>query len=122
MGRIEDRLSELGLRLPPEVQLPEGVVLPFAFVNIRGNRAIISGHGPQEADGRIAGPFGQVGSEVSVDEAIEAARLTGLSILGSLQRALGSLDRVTGWVKVLGMVNSAPGFAEQPKVTTGSST
>lgn len=121
MGRTEDRLNELGLRLPPEVELPEGVVLPFAFVNVRGSRAIISGHGPQDEEGRITGPFGQVGSEVSVDEAIEAARLTGLSILGSLQRELGSLDRVTGWVKALGMVNSAPGFTEQPKVINGFS-
>lgn len=121
MGRIEDRLTELGLRLPPEVKLPEGVVLPFAFVNIRGDRAIISGHGPQDENGQMAGPFGQVGSDVSVDEAIEAARLTGLSVLGSLQRALGSLDRVTGWVKVLGMVNSTPGFTDQPTVINGFS-
>ena len=121
MGRIEDRLTELGLRLPPEVKLPEGVVLPFAFVNIRGDRAIISGHGPQDEDGQLVGPFGQVGSDVSVDDAIEAARLTGLSVLGSLQRSLGSLDRVTGWVKVLGMVNSAPGFTDQPTVINGFS-
>lgn len=121
MGRIEARLEELGIVLPPEVIVPQGVVLPFAFVNVVEGRAIISGHGPQAPDGQITGPFGQVGATVSVDEAVEAARLTGLSILGSLQRTLGTLDRITGWVKVLGMVNSAPGFNQQPAVINGFS-
>jgi enamine deaminase RidA (YjgF/YER057c/UK114 family) len=97
------------------------VVLPFAFVNIRDDRAIISGHGPQSPDGSLAPPFGQVGREVSLDEAVEAARLTALSMLGSLQRSLGSLDRITGWLRVFGMVNSAPGFAQQPTVVNGFS-
>jgi enamine deaminase RidA (YjgF/YER057c/UK114 family) len=121
MGHIEDRLAELGLELPPAVQPPQGVVLPFAFVNVRGGRAMISGHGPQSADGSLAPPFGQVGREVTLDEAVEAARLTALSMLGSLQRTLGSLDRVTGWLRVFGMVNSAPGFDQQPTVTNGFS-
>ena len=121
MGRIEERLEDLGIDLPPEIVVPQGVVLPFAFVNVRDGRAIVSGHGPQAADGQITGPFGQVETDVSVEEAVEAARLTGLSILGSLQRSLGTLDRVTGWVKVLGMVNSAPGFNQQPTVINGFS-
>ncbi len=107
--------------LPPEVQVPPGVVIPFAFVNVRGDRALVSGHGPQASDGSLAPPFGQVDSEVSVDEAIEAARLTALSMLGSLRRSLGSLDRITGWLRVLGMVNSAPGFDAQPTVINGFS-
>jgi hypothetical protein len=113
MGHIEDRLGDRGLELPPAVRPPPGVILPFAFVNIRGNRAIISGHGPQAADGSLAPPFGQVGVEVTLDETVEAARLTALSMLGSLQRTLGSLDRITGWVRVFGMVDSAPGFDQQ---------
>jgi len=121
MGSIEERLEELGLVLPPEIVVPEGVVLPFAFVNVLGDRAIVSGHGPQTSDGQIAGPFGQVGATVTVETATEAARLTGLSILGSLQRTLGTLDRITAWVKVLGMVNSAPGFDQQPRVINGFS-
>jgi hypothetical protein len=121
MGSVDDRLDELGLELPPEVQTPRGVVLPFAFVNVRDDRALVSGHGPQLADGSLAPPFGQVGAEVSLDEAIEAARLTGLSILGSLQRELGSLDRITGWLRVFGMVNSASGFDKQPTVINGFS-
>ena len=121
MGQIENRLEELGLVLPPDLLLPPGVVLPFAFVNIRGNRAMVSGHGPQSSDGSVAPPFGQVGAEVSLDEAVEAARLTALSMLGSLQRSLGSLDRITGWLRVFGMVNSAPGFHQQPTVINGFS-
>lgn len=118
---FDDRLEELGLELPPEVQPPPGVVIPFAFVNVRGDRALVSGHGPQAPDGSLAPPFGQVDSEVSVDEAIAAARLTALSMLGSLRRSLGSLDRITGWLRVLGMVNSAPGFDAQPTVINGFS-
>ena len=121
MGDIEERLTDLGLVLPPEVQPPTGVVLPFAFVNVRGDRAIVSGHGPQTEDGSLALPFGQVGEEVSLDEAVEAARLTALSMLGSLQRELGTLDRITGWLRVFGMVNSAPGFDQQPTVINGFS-
>ncbi len=121
MSRVEARLEELGLALPPEVKPPPGVVLPFAFVNIRDDRAFVSGHGPQTADGGLAPPFGQVGAEVTVEEAVEAARLTALSMLASLQRALGTLDRITGWLRVFGMVNSAPGFDRQPTVINGFS-
>ncbi len=121
MGRIEDRLDELGLELPPEVRVPPHVVLPFAFVNVRGDRAIVSGHGPQSSDGSIAPPFGQVGADVSLEGAVEAARLTGLSMLGSLHRQLGTLDRIAGWLRVFGMVNSAPGFDRQPAVINGFS-
>ncbi|GBE23430.1 MAG TPA: RidA family protein [Actinobacteria bacterium] len=121
MGRTDDRLIELGLVLPPEIQAPPNVVLPFDFVNIRGDRALISGHGPQSLEGPLAPPFGQVGGNVSLDEAVAAARLTALSMLGSLRRSLGSLDRVTGWLRVFGMVNSAPGFDQQPAVINGFS-
>jgi len=121
MGHIENQLARLGLILPPEVQPPPGVMLPFAFVNVRGDRAVISGHGPQSAAGPLAPPFGQVGAEVSLEEAVASARLVALSMLGSLHRELGTLDRVTGWLRVFGMVNSAPGFDQQPTVINGFS-
>jgi len=119
--RIEARLRELGLVLPPPVQPPPGVRLPFTPVRVVGDRALISGHGPQNADGSIAGPFGKVGAGVSIEQGHEAARLTALSILGSLARELGDLDRITAWVRVFGMVNSAPGFSGQPAVINGFS-
>jgi enamine deaminase RidA (YjgF/YER057c/UK114 family) len=121
MAKIEQRLSALGLMLPPPVKAPSGVVLPFQFVRIVGNRAYISGHGPQSADGSIAGPFGKVGGQLTVEQGYAAARLTALSILGSLKRSLGDLDRIAAWGRVFGMVNSAAGFNRQPSVINGFS-
>ena len=119
--QIEAKLHELGLVLPEQLTMPSSVRLPFAQVRIRGNRAYISGHGPLNPDGTLAHPLGKVGTEVSLDEAYHAARLTGLAILGSLKRTLGDLDRVTAWLRVFGMVNSAPGFRQQPAVINGFS-
>lgn len=121
MSRIEARLAERGLVLPPPVQAPPGVSLPFRFVRIVGTRAFVAGHGPQSADGSIAQPLGKVGRDLSVEQGYAAARLVALSLLGSLQRALGDLDRVTAWCRIFGMVNSAPGFHRQPSVINGCS-
>ena len=121
MGTIDDRLHDLGLVLPPPLTPPPGIVLPFQFVRVVGDRAWASGHGPQAADGSIAQPLGKVGDDVSEAEAYEAARLTALSMLGSLRRALGSLDRITAWTRVFGMVNAVPGFDRQPNVINGFS-
>jgi hypothetical protein len=96
-------------------------VLPFEMVRIVGDRAVVSGHGPQAADGSLARPLGKVGGEVSEAQGYEAARLTALSVLGSLQRALGDLDRIRAWVRVFGMVQSAAGFQRQPAVINGFS-
>ena len=117
--RVEERLAALGYQLPEPLKVPPGVALLFPFVRIVGNRAIISGHGPTNADGSIAEPLGKVGAEVTEEQAIVAARLTGLAILGSLKRELGSLERIACWTRVLGMVNSAPGFHRQPAVING---
>lgn len=121
MPGIENRLRALGLTLPPPARPPAGVTLPFQFVRIIGQRALISGHGPQAPDGSFAAPLGKVGREVSPEQGYAAARLTALSILGSLKRALGDLDRVTAWARLFGMVNSAPGFNNQPSVINGCS-
>jgi hypothetical protein len=121
MSRIEERLNALGLSLPPPARPPPDVVLPFQFVRVIGRRALISGHGPQDPDGSFAEPLGKLGREVSLEQGYRAARLTGLSILGSLQRALGDLDRIAAWGRVFGMVNSAPGFNMQPTVINGFS-
>jgi enamine deaminase RidA (YjgF/YER057c/UK114 family) len=121
MAKIENKLKELGLVLPPPTQPPPGVVLPFRFVHVVGQRVLISGHGPQNADGTLARPLGKVGGELSLEQGYTAARLTGLSILGSLARTLGNLDRIAAWSRVFGMVNSAPGFNQQPSVINGFS-
>lgn len=71
---------------------------------------------------RLADPDpGQVGADVTEEQAYDAARLTALAVLASLQRALGDLDRVTGWLRVFGMVNTAPGFTRTPAVINGFS-
>jgi enamine deaminase RidA (YjgF/YER057c/UK114 family) len=119
--RVEAKLQELRLVLPETLRPPPGVILPFAMVRVRGNRAFIAGHGPQGPDGSLVGPFGQVGSDVSVEQGYQAARLIALSLLGSLKRELGDLDRVTAWLRIFGMVNSAPGFGQQPAVINGCS-
>jgi len=119
--RIEEKLRQLGLALPPPIQPPPGVRLPFAFVRVVGDRAYVSGHGPQNPDGSIAGPFGKVGAEVTLEQGYHAARLVALSMLGSLAREVGDLDRIAAWLRVFGMVNSAPGFASQPSVINGFS-
>src|SRR5258708_5279275 len=118
---IEQKLEALGLALPPALKPPGGMLLPFAFVRVQGNRAYIAGHGPQNPDGSLAAARGKVDAEVTVDEAYQAARLTGLAMLGSLKRELGDLDRVTAWLRVFGMVNSSPGCQLQPTVLNGFS-
>ncbi|KXU83109.1 hypothetical protein CI15_28775 [Paraburkholderia monticola] len=119
MSTVEDRLHALGYVIPEPLRLPPGLVLPFPWVRVVGNRAYISGHGPTNADGSLADPLGKVGGEVTQDQAFLAARLAGLAILGSLKRELGSLERIACWTRVFGMVNSAPGFNRQPAVING---
>ena len=121
MARIEEKLRALGLVLPPPLKPPFGLVLPFQFVRVVGRRALIAWHGPQDPDGSVASPRGKVGKDLTVEQGYHAAKLTALAILGSLQRALGDLDRIGAWTRVFGMVNSAPGFNRQPSVINGFS-
>jgi enamine deaminase RidA (YjgF/YER057c/UK114 family) len=118
---VEARIAALGLTLPPPIVVSPAIRLPFAFVRVAGNRAYVAGHAPQGPDGRVARPLGKVGTDLTAEQGYEAARLTALSILGSLQRALGDLDRVTRWLRVFGMVNAAPGFNDLPTVINGFS-
>ena len=111
----EARLAELGIELPP-------VPPPIAnFIRARqvGTLLFLSGHGPIRPDGsRVQG---KLGVDISIEDAQAAARLTGLNLLATARSHLGSLDRVRAVVKVLGMVNSGPGFGSQPKVIDGFS-
>jgi enamine deaminase RidA (YjgF/YER057c/UK114 family) len=110
------RLKALGITLPPAAA-PVAVYVPAVRV---GNLLFISGSGPaNRPDGTR--PAGKVGSDLTLAQGKEAARLTGLNILTSVQGAMGSLDKVVRVVKVLGMVNVAPGFIEMPQVINGFS-
>jgi enamine deaminase RidA (YjgF/YER057c/UK114 family) len=117
MGRIDERLEELGLELPQVFSAPPGVVFRFDLVRVTGTHAFISGHVP--VDGSEVLMTGRVGGELTVEQGQEAARLTTLSILASLKSELGDLDRVTQWVKALGLVQCAPGFDKPPAVING---
>jgi enamine deaminase RidA (YjgF/YER057c/UK114 family) len=119
MGRIAERLGELGLTLPAPFSPPPGVEFRFDLVRVSGGLAYVSGHGP--LDGPEVLVRGKVGAEVTPEQGYEAARMTALSVFTSLERTLGELDRVTGWVKLLGLVNCAPGFSGTPGVINGFS-
>src|SRR5690242_12875537 len=119
MAKIEARIKEMGLYLPEPMPTVGGMELRFPWVRVHGRRVFISGHGAQNPDGSLAQPLGKVGAEVTLEQAQESAKLVGLSILASLKRELGDLDRVTNWLKFHGMVNSAPGFNRQPVVING---
>ncbi|MCL4487879.1 MAG: RidA family protein [Chloroflexi bacterium] len=120
MSRIEAKLEAMGLTLPEQTVSP-GMKLRFKWVRVHGNRAYVSGHGPLNPDGSVAGPLGKVGQEVTPEQAYQSARLVALAVLGSLKRELGDLDRVTAWLRVFGMVNAAPGFNQTPPVINGFS-
>jgi enamine deaminase RidA (YjgF/YER057c/UK114 family) len=121
---IQSKLDSLGLKIPEKLQVPHNAKTPPTWVRIRGDKAYISGHGPQNPDGSIAGPFGKVGSsphEISIEQAYQSAKLAGLSILGSLKREIGTLDKVTAWLQVRVMVNASPGFTQTTGVANGFS-
>jgi enamine deaminase RidA (YjgF/YER057c/UK114 family) len=117
---VLDKIHELGYELPAPLDLP-GVEAKFSFARIIGNRCLLSGHAALKPDGTIADYFGQVGGDVSLEDAIICARLTGLAMLSTLKAELGSLDRINAWGRVFGMVNSAPGFVQQTPVIDGFS-
>jgi enamine deaminase RidA (YjgF/YER057c/UK114 family) len=122
MDRIESKLNSLGLIIPQQLKVPPDVKTPSAWIRLRGDKAYISGHGPQNPDGSVAGPFGKVGTNgVSVEQGCESAKLAGLSILGSLKRELGRLDKVAAWLQVRVMINTTEGFTKTSDVADGFS-
>jgi enamine deaminase RidA (YjgF/YER057c/UK114 family) len=108
----EARLKEKNITLPP----PPAPIANYVGAVQVGNLLFASGNtaGPD-------GPKGKVGKELTVEQCYEAARQTGLRVLSTVRATLGSLDRVKRVVKVLGMVNSAEGFGDQPRVVNGFS-
>ena len=120
-GKIDKKLEDLGLQLPAEMKLPPDVVLPFSMCKVVGRRVLVSGHLPLAEDGSFWPVTGKVGAQVSPEQAYTAARQTTLAMLGSLQRTLGSLDRIDQWVRVFGMVNTAPGYHLTAPVINGCS-
>ena len=119
---VEEKLKALHLVLPDPIKATPDMKIPPSWIRVRGNTAFISGHGPQNPDGSVAGPFCKGGSnDVTEKKAYQAARFATLSILGTLKRELGSLDRVEAWLMVSGFVNVAPGFTQTTAVMNGCS-
>jgi enamine deaminase RidA (YjgF/YER057c/UK114 family) len=113
--KIEAKLEAMGLILPAPLVPPGN----FELVTVHGDLAYVSGHGP--FDGSTLLVEGLVGRDLTIDQAYEAARLTTLSILASLKRELGELDRVTRWLRAVGYVHCAPGFTQNAAVVNGFS-
>ncbi len=115
MSRVEARLADLGLVLPAPMVPPGN----FKLVNVHEGVAYVAGHPP--IDGSTILVEGVVGRDLSLEEGYQAARLTALSIIASLKHELGELDRVTGWLRAVGYVQTAPGFHDNAKVVNGFS-
>lgn len=111
----EERLAALGITLPPAPQ----PIANFVTHVVEGNMLYLSGQGTREADGRMR--TGKVGADVSTEQAYDDARLVGINLIAVMQEALGDLSRVKRVVKLLGMVNAVPEFADHPKVINGCS-
>jgi enamine deaminase RidA (YjgF/YER057c/UK114 family) len=115
VSTINDRLAELGITLPSVVP-PVAAYIPAV---VTGNLVYTSGQLPM-VDGALP-HTGKVGAEVSADDAKLLARTCALNALAAVQNVIGSLDRITRVVKVVGFVASDPSFTGQPGVINGAS-
>lgn len=116
MGMIENRLEQLGIILPEKDRRGKGAVP----AKEAGGLLYLSAQLPLDENGKPV-YVGRVGSEVTPEEAYQAARLCGLNALRCVADYVGDLDRVEGVVKVLGLVNSSGDFSNQPAVINGFS-
>lgn len=114
-GQIEARIAELGVTLP-KAAAPAANYVPFVRT---GNQLFISGQIPMGPDGIQF--QGKLGAGTSIEDGQAAARLCAINLLAQAKAALGDLDKVVRLVKIVGFVNSAPDFGDQPKVMNGAS-
>ena len=112
---IDQRLVELGITLPA----PRAPAFSYVPVVVHGGLAWVSGQLPWALDESL--PRGKLGADMSIEDGKRAARICVLNGLSVLQAAIGSLDRVERFVKLVGFVASAPGFIEQPAIVDGAS-
>lgn len=114
-GQIEARIAELGITLP-QAAAPAANYVPFVRT---GNQLFISGQIPMGPDGIQF--QGKLGAGTSIEDGQAAARLCAINLLAQAKAALGDLDKLVRLVKIVGFVNSAPDFGDQPKVMNGAS-
>ena len=110
-----ENLQKLGIALPK----PISPIANYVKYVQTGKLLFLSGHGPSKPDGTYI--VGKLGTDLTVAQGAEAAKLTGINLLATLQAAVGNLDQVKRIVKVLGFVNGNNDFADQPKVMNGFS-
>ena len=113
--KIENRLEEIGIELPPPVK----PVANYVTTVQTGNLVFTSGHGPVNMSGELE--KGQLGTDMTIEEGYQSARLVGLGLISTLKDILGDLDRIKRVIKVVGFVNSTPDFLDHPKVVNGVS-
>jgi enamine deaminase RidA (YjgF/YER057c/UK114 family) len=111
----EENLKALGIILPQ----PNAPIANYVSYVRTGNLIYFSGSGPGESDGTFV--KGKLGKDLTIEDGVKAAKLTGINLIASLKRATGDLNKVKRIVKVFGMVNSAEDFTDQPKVINGFS-
>jgi enamine deaminase RidA (YjgF/YER057c/UK114 family) len=111
----EARLKTLGIQLIT----PSAPIANYVKAVRVGNLVFLSGHGPDKPDGGLV--TGKVGSDLTLEQAKDAARLTAISLLSTLKAEIGNLNKVKRIVKVLGMVNAVPAFEQHPQVINGCS-
>ncbi len=111
----ESRVKTLGIKLIT----PTAPVANYVKSVRVGNMLYLSGHGPDKPEGGMV--TGKVGSDLNLEQAKEAARLTGISLLSTIKMQTGDLNKVKRIVKVLGMVNAIPTFDQHPQVINGFS-
>lgn len=112
---FDKRLKELGV----ELIHPTKPIASYVKAVRTGNLIFLAGHGPTRADG--SNITGKVGKDLSVEQGIEAARVTAISLLSTLKNEIGDFEKVKRIVKVNGWVNCSSEFTDQPKVINGCS-
>lgn len=112
---VEERLEELGIQLV----VPNPPTANYLKAKRSGNRVYLSGHGPDKPDGTQV--IGKLGADLTLEQGVEAARFTGISLLSSLKAEIGDLNKVKSIVKALGMVNADPSFTNHSQVINGFS-
>lgn len=112
---VEQRIQELGI----ELILPNPPTANYLKAKTVGNTVYLAGHGPDRPDGSQV--IGKMGSDLELEEGIEAARFTGISLLSSLKAEIGDLNRVKNIVRAQGMVNADPSFKQHSQVINGFS-
>jgi len=118
---VEAKLERMGLRLPEPIAIPPGVAISFEWIRVRGDRAYVSGHSALQPDGTLEPLYGKIGRDVPYDDAYQYARRTASSMLSTLKRAIGDLDRIASWNVVNGYVNALPGETKTTYAVNGFS-